>query len=400
MKLFSPLLLLPFLAGCPFAKCGDNTLDKNEACDDGNTNDADGCEADCSLPACNNGIIDPGELCFGEPLNFTTDTSPTEPAAADFNGDGHQDILTANSSGNSVSILIGDGTGNLTQQVDVDFNSPPFFLSVGDFDGDEIPDFAASLSSANTIEVFRGLGNGTFEPPISLTANNPFFIVTEDTNNDGDQDIIASSDDGVVLFLNDGAGGFQAPRISFIGRVGALAVADFDGNGNLDAATRVNDNLILLLGDGVGNLAPQAAQLTGEIQGRLTAGDFNGDQLPDLAVAQSAIDGAVNILTNQAGTFTQAQTFSAASPLAITTADLNQDGASDIAIAADLDANLNTHLVTITSNAGVLRAQDPLLVGNTNVRGIATADFNEDQLPDVAITDTTNSKIVLFLSQP
>jgi cysteine-rich repeat protein len=45
--------------------CGDTFLDAGEECDDGNTSDADGCEANCLNPACQNDIIDPGELCAG-----------------------------------------------------------------------------------------------------------------------------------------------------------------------------------------------------------------------------------------------------------------------------------------------------------------------------------------------
>src|SRR5690606_26108338 len=51
-----------FLSACPKPVCGDGVVDAElgEACDDGNNIDADGCEADCSLPACENGIQDPG----------------------------------------------------------------------------------------------------------------------------------------------------------------------------------------------------------------------------------------------------------------------------------------------------------------------------------------------------
>ena len=204
------------------------------------------------------------------------------------------------------------------------------------------------------------------------------------------------------MFLNDGtgAGSFQAPRISFIGSNPVIAAADFDGDSNIDVAAGVGGNLILLLGDGVGNLAPQTAQLTGEIQGRISTADFNGDQLPDLAVANAATDGSISLFTNQAGTFTQAQTFSTASPFSLVATDLNQDGTPDIAVASDLDAGLNSHLVTITSDAGAFTSQDPLLIGNVNLRGITASDLNEDNIPDVILTDTSNSRLVLFLSQP
>lgn len=50
--------------------CGDGTVDGGEACDDGNNRSGDGCRSDClSDETCGNGIIDysAGEVCDGEP---------------------------------------------------------------------------------------------------------------------------------------------------------------------------------------------------------------------------------------------------------------------------------------------------------------------------------------------
>ena len=45
--------------------CGDNHLDAGEQCDDGNTNNTDGCTNTCELPKCGDGILGntPGETC-------------------------------------------------------------------------------------------------------------------------------------------------------------------------------------------------------------------------------------------------------------------------------------------------------------------------------------------------
>src|SRR6201995_2296863 len=43
--------------------CGNGIVDPGEQCDDGNTANSDGCEANCMLPSCGNGIVDPGEAC-------------------------------------------------------------------------------------------------------------------------------------------------------------------------------------------------------------------------------------------------------------------------------------------------------------------------------------------------
>jgi cysteine-rich repeat protein len=43
--------------------CGDGSLDANEACDDGNQVNGDGCDLNCTATACGNGVVSPGEDC-------------------------------------------------------------------------------------------------------------------------------------------------------------------------------------------------------------------------------------------------------------------------------------------------------------------------------------------------
>jgi cysteine-rich repeat protein len=65
------VLALVALAGCGRSSlfvttCGDGLLEPGEACDDGNTDDGDGCSRTCSvesLASCGDGALDPGEGC-------------------------------------------------------------------------------------------------------------------------------------------------------------------------------------------------------------------------------------------------------------------------------------------------------------------------------------------------
>jgi cysteine-rich repeat protein len=46
--------------------CGDGALDPGEQCDDGNTNNGDGCDRTCNPElVCGDGVVDPGEACDG-----------------------------------------------------------------------------------------------------------------------------------------------------------------------------------------------------------------------------------------------------------------------------------------------------------------------------------------------
>lgn len=44
-------------------QCGDGIVDADEACDDGNDVDDDGCRNNCTVPVCGDGILDAGEIC-------------------------------------------------------------------------------------------------------------------------------------------------------------------------------------------------------------------------------------------------------------------------------------------------------------------------------------------------
>jgi cysteine-rich repeat protein len=45
------------------AMCGDGARCPQEQCDDGNSVDADGCDKNCTVTGCGNGIVTAGEEC-------------------------------------------------------------------------------------------------------------------------------------------------------------------------------------------------------------------------------------------------------------------------------------------------------------------------------------------------
>src|SRR4030042_6569143 len=53
-------------------------------------------------------------LAFGTQSAQATGTAPAAVVVADFNRDGKADVVTADSGGNSISLLLGDGSGGLT----------------------------------------------------------------------------------------------------------------------------------------------------------------------------------------------------------------------------------------------------------------------------------------------
>jgi hypothetical protein len=104
----------------------------------------------------------------------------------------------------------------------------------------------------------------------------------------------------VSVLLGNGDGTFQAPRNFGTGtRPNSVALGDFNGDGlaDLAVANETSGSVSLLLGNGDGTF--QVARNFGAGTGpkSVAVGDFNGDGLADLAVA-NAFFGNVSILIN------------------------------------------------------------------------------------------------------
>jgi hypothetical protein len=178
---------------------------------------------------------------------------------ADVNGDGKADILTTNTEGNNVTVLLSDGRGGFKQSAASPFASgdAPFNLAVGDVNGDGKIDLAVVDSPSSMAEgrgkdgltVLLGNGNGGFTmlagSPLA-TGRTPNRVAIGDVNGDGVNDIAVSSPDGnnITLFLMSGSGTVGASStISVGGKPKGLAIRDLNGDGKADMViTNNGDN--------------------------------------------------------------------------------------------------------------------------------------------------------------
>jgi cysteine-rich repeat protein len=397
------MIVLCFLsAGCSEV-CGNALLEAGEACDDANLTNADGCEANCTLPACQNGIVDPGEVCFFAPVEIETDFGPQQIVAADLNRDGVLDLVTANT-GFSLSVLLGDGFGGFSRLPDVELAQVTFFVAVGDLDEDGILDLAASLPVLNRVEVFRGIGDGSFAPLVTLPVIDPDSLVIDDFNSDELPDLASTSDTGVEIFLNNGEGGFLSPRFSSSpSRLFDLQTADFNNDGSLDlvAIEDNQDTFLLLLGDGAGNFAAQTSQSAGKGPVALLVEDFSGDNVFDLVVGRLFSSEVGLLIGEELGIFSEVQTIEIRSPSALVAGDINSDSILDVAVSSGLDQENVAHLA-VSLGDGTGSFDSPLLfsAGLADPRGLVLADFNEDGALDAALAEQGLGRVLVFLSEP
>ena len=147
--------------------------------------------------------------------------SPQSVALGDVDGDGDLDLLTANTGNDNVSVLLNDGSGNFTAPATnptppwVCFMAP-YSVVLGDVDSDGDLDLLTANYGGNTVSVLLNDGSGNFTAPATnpnpAVGNGPRSVALGDVDGDGDLDLLTANafSDNVSVLLNDGAGNFTA----------------------------------------------------------------------------------------------------------------------------------------------------------------------------------------------
>lgn len=218
-------------------------------------------------------------------------------AAGDLNRDGHLDLVTANQTADTISVLNGVGDGTFAAKVDyatesLALNSMPTAVAVGDLNGDTWPDVAVASQGSSNVTVFLNSGTGTLGAPASVAggAFGALDIAIADFNGDGHPDLVVPrpEDAYVNVMLGVGEGTFAAPVgvRAAQGNV-AIEVADLDDTGGLDvvAVSTESASVALFHGAGDGTFAASVNYAVAREPSDVAIGDFDGDGDRDVAVA-------------------------------------------------------------------------------------------------------------------
>jgi hypothetical protein len=247
-------------------------------------------------------------------------SSPQSLATADFNGDGKPDLVVANPGNNTITIWLGNGDGTfaLASGSPITVGSNPSAVVVGDFNHDGKPDVAVANKGSQTMSILLGNGSGGFSSapgsPITGMTNNPFALAVADFNRDGKLDIasVGEASNDLWVFLGNGDGTFQS-HINSGGLSqpeGAIAVGDFNKDGIPDVAVsdEASGRVAILLGNGAGKFTAASGSpiSVGVRLYGLVAGDFNRDGNPDFAVADNGSNNVRVFLGQGNGSFTAA----------------------------------------------------------------------------------------------
>ncbi|NQV26965.1 MAG: VCBS repeat-containing protein, partial [Rhodopirellula sp.] len=324
---------------------------------------------------------------FQTPQSYNVGDHPISVVLGDVNGDGFDDIVTANSYGDDVSVLRGNGDGTFRTSENFATGDSPQSVVLSDVNGDGFDDIiTANNRYSGNVSVLRGNGDGTFQAAQNVaTGGTPWFAIVGDVNGDGFKDIITANygSDNVSVLRGVGDGTFQAAQIFSAGDGPVyVALGDVNGDGFDDIVTgnRNADSVSVLRGNGDGTFQAKQNLAVGEASRYVTLGDVDGDGLTDI------VTGNVSVLRgNGDGTFRTAQHVASGSgPFVL--ADVNDDGLPDIL--APLKVFRNNGDQTFQPALG--------LANGFNGNSFVFRDVNRDGIDDI-VTVSFNSNTVNVL---
>ncbi len=292
------------------------------------------------------------------PLGLPAGINSGFAAIADFNGDGYLDIVVGDGQ-HLVTVVLGNGDGTFGQPIITGVTGGTTSLAATDLNGDGKLDLVVYgfVDSFQSVSILLGKGDGTFSQTARYSVSAYSFFIATPT-------------------------GFP------------LAIADFDHDGRQDLAVlNTSQNAVdVMLGNGDGTFRTVSSPNANPSAGFLAAGDFNGDGIPD--VVTSVFGGSYQPLTlligRGDGTFDTGGIVLPKLPTmplvnGLATADLNNDGALDIAISTQTG-------VDVFLGHGDGTFETPVIYPAVFVpaapfgAGITIADVTADGKPDIIVT--------------
>jgi hypothetical protein len=149
-------------------------------------------------------LLGNGDGSFQAAVSFVAGNVPSYITAADLDGDGALDLVTANWGSNDVSVLLGNGDGSFRAAVSFAAGIVPAAVAVADLDGDSIPDLATANAGTDDVSVLLGNGDGSFQTAVfSAAGDSPLSVAVADFNGDSVPDLVTANSNShnvTVLF--------------------------------------------------------------------------------------------------------------------------------------------------------------------------------------------------------
>ena len=349
-------------------------------------------------------------------VDFPTGSHPFSVAINDIDLDGRPELISANLSAGTVSVLHNTGVNgtiyptSFASRTDYAAGTFPRSLVVNDLDRDGRPDIAVVNEQSNTATILRNTAaTGTIDlnsfALVSgnslVTGNNPNCIIASDIDGDGRPDLVVSNfgSNSVSVFRNNSIPGALTqgsfvPKIDFAtaGQPFFVAAGDADGDGKPDIVTAnaSSNNLSVLLNTipvfntiTASSFAPKVDFAVGNYPVSAAIGDLDGNGIPELIAANAGSNSvsvlAINLPQPPVITLFSPASGPAGTTVTITGTGFNATPANNVvyfgAVKAAVSAGSATSL-TVAVPAGA--TYQPLSVLNTvsGLTAFASRPFN------------------------
>lgn len=366
------------------------------------------------LAACGSGPFEKAEYAVCDEA-----TQPMGFAAADFNGDGVDDLAVACSRGGNgeegghVAVYLAGPESGLTLDETYRVDKGPDFLTAADLNADGHPDLVVTLRGAHERGVARliGEGDGSFGGATvhSLGGFGVEPVAVADTNDDGAMDILIPARNRVLVNRGsaDRPGPFDEERLTDRGRRRDGTVADTDNDGVMDGIRLLPRHGQLHVyrggtGERVDVIVGKDIRAVFSVYG---GADFNGDGRLDPLLEMVAEGQGREVRIALSGDGEEWEIGPALTalghPRAIAAADFDRDGKPDLLTSERADPDREEHRLTLYPGAGngTFAEGEPLgIPGFANE--LLVADFNGDGAPDVAVRHHAESRVTILLNNP
>lgn len=259
---------------------------------------------------------------------------------------------------------------------------------------------SAVLSRAPQSQLAAGVcpGPSFNTAPTFRVGNDPVAIAAGDFNRDGNADLAVANSLPAIdisILLGDGHGGFiTTPGISMASintPAISLTVGDFnkDGNPDLVALAGVVRSPYLFLGNGQGGFGPPVLSKGGNGPRAIVTADLNNDGFTDLAVANDTSND-ISVFLGISGGLAPAKSIQLVFPATfLDVGDINGDNNLDIVVGSNLAELIGDGAGNFSVNYVVSNTQSL-----TNV--VKIADFNNDGKADLLTQANAASMRVQF----
>lgn len=230
-------------------------------------------------------------------FSYVGEVATIDVAAADFDGDGDEDIAILGADGNLV-VLANDGGGGFEQLGTVELGYGTT-LDVGDFDGNGTTDLLIGQGSGLTPRIYVGLPGLAFQPANELEVGNEVRAqAIGGVDFAPATDVVVQDNDALDIWFGDGSlgGGADVTLYDNYGIYGTelvhLATGDFDGNGVDDVARSLYWNGWILVDSWWSDTISEMEEWGYPVVPLATgSGDLNGDGSDDLVITSESFLG-------------------------------------------------------------------------------------------------------------